>query len=259
MDQSPYSLDGKKALVTGGSRGIGEAAAITLAKAGADVAVTSRKLPDLERVAAKIKNLRKHSLAIACHIGRIEQLQPMVEQVHKEFGKIDILVNNAGNSFFTPALEISEKGWDSVFNLNLKGLFFLSQAVARLMVEQGGGTIINVSSTAGIQPQVPSAHYSIAKAGVNMVTKMLAKEWCQYKIRVNGVAPGAVETQMLQGGLAGLTADQEKAARKEFTKNIPMGRISDPQEIADAILYLASQASSFVTGHTIVVDGGVLL
>lgn len=259
MDQVRLSLEGKTALVTGGSRGIGESTAVTLAEAGADVAVTSRKLPDLERVAAKIKNMGRQSLAIECHVGRVEQLQPMVDQVSQEFGKIDILVNNAGNSFFTPALEITEKGWDAVFNLNLKGLFFLSQAVARLMVEQGGGCIINVSSTAGIQPQVPTAHYSIAKAGVNMVTKVLAKEWSPYKIRVNGVAPGAVETKMLQDGLAGLTEEQEKAARKTFTKNIPMGRISDPQEIADAILFLSSQASSFITGHTIAVDGGVLL
>ncbi|MBU2647203.1 SDR family oxidoreductase [bacterium] len=259
MDQAQYSLEGKTALITGGSRGIGEATAFTFAKAGADVAITSRKLPDLERVAAEIKKMGRKSLAVACHIGRLEQLQPLVDQVNQEFGKIDILVNNAGNSFFQPALEISEKAWDTVFNLNLKGLFFLSQAVARLMVNQGGGSIINVSSTAGIRPQVPTAHYSIAKAGVNMVTKVLAKEWCQYNIRVNGVAPGAVETRMLQAALDGLSEDQEKAARKEFTKNIPMKRIGEPQEMADAILFLASRASSFVTGHTIAVDGGVLL
>ena len=259
MSQDHFSLAGKTALITGGSRGIGEATAITFAQAGADVAVTSRKLPDLERVAAEIKKLGRKSLAVECHVGRMEQLQPLVDQVQQVFGKIDILVNNAGTSFYDPALEMSEKGWDSVLNLNLKGVFFLSQAVARLMVKQGGGNIINVSSTAGFQAQIPTAHYSVAKAGVNMVTKVLAKEWAQYNIRVNCIAPGPIETKMFDAMFAPIAEEDKEAAKKGFAQTVPLGRAGKPEEIADTMLFLASQASSFVTGQTLLVDGGVLL
>ncbi|MBT4089216.1 MAG: glucose 1-dehydrogenase [Deltaproteobacteria bacterium] len=259
MDLKQFSLEGKTALITGGSRGIGEATAVTFAKAGADVAVTSRKLPDLERVAAEIKELGRNSLAAECHVGRMEQLQPLVDKVQQEFGKIDILVNNAGTSFYGPSLEITEKGWDAVLNLNLKGVFFLSQAVARLMVKQGGGSIINVSSTAGFQAQIPTAHYSISKAGVIMVTKTLAKEWAQYNIRVNCIAPGGIETRMLDAMYAPLADDQKEAAKQGFAQSVPLGRAGEPQEIADVMLFLASQASSYVTGQTLLVDGGVLL
>jgi len=259
MDLKQFSLEGKTALITGGSRGIGEATAITFAKAGADVAVTSRKLPELERVAAEIKKLGRNSLAAECHVGRMDQLQPLVDKVQQEFAKIDILVNNAGTSFFGPALDIDEKGWDAVFDLNLKGVFFLSQAVARLMVKQGGGSIINVSSAAGFQAQVPTIHYSIAKAGVIMATKSLAKEWAQYNIRVNCIAPGAIETKMYDAMFSGLTEEQKESSKQDFVQTVPLGRAGEPQEIADVMLFLASQASSYVTGQTLLVDGGVLL
>src|SRR5262245_48303798 len=154
MDLPQFSLQGKVALVTGGSRGIGEATAKLLASAGADVAVTSRKLPDLERVAAEIRARGRRALAAECHVGRIEQLEPLVERVVGELGRIDILVNNAGTSFFAPAIEMNEKAWDSVMNLNLKGLFFLSQAAAKRMRDQGqGGTIVHISSVSGYRPQ----------------------------------------------------------------------------------------------------------
>ena len=148
MDVSQFSLEGQVALITGGSRGIGEATAMAFAKAGADVAVTSRKLPDLERVANEVKKLGRKSLAVATHVGRIDQLQPLVDQVVAEFGKIDILVNNAGTSYHTTSLDMTPEGWDVVMNLDLKGLFFLSQACARVMKEHDGGKIVNISSTA---------------------------------------------------------------------------------------------------------------
>ena len=259
MDLNQFSLVGKTALITGGSRGIGEATAVLFAKAGADVAVTSRKLPDLERVADKINKMGRKSLALQSHVGRIEQLPPLIEKVQQEFGTIDILVNNAGTSFFDPALEITEKGWDAVFNLNLKGVFFLSQAAALLMVKQGGGTIINVSSIAGFQAQVPTLHYSVTKAAIHMLTKALAKEWSEYSIRVNCVAPGGVETRMFDARFDQKTEDQKEIAKQDYAQSVPMGRAGEPQEIADVMLFLASEASSYMTGQTLTVDGGVLL
>ena len=140
MELSQFSLEGKVALVTGGSRGIGEATAVTLARAGADVAVTSRKLPDLERVAEQVRNVGRRALAAEAHVGRIDQLEPLVDRVVAELGRIDILVNNAGTNFFSPAIDMDEKAWDSVLNLDLKGLFLLSQAAARRIEDQATGT-----------------------------------------------------------------------------------------------------------------------
>ncbi|HJN92573.1 MAG TPA: SDR family NAD(P)-dependent oxidoreductase, partial [Dehalococcoidia bacterium] len=185
MDLPQFNLEGKVALVTGGSRGIGQATAITLAQAGADVAVTSRKLPDLEIVAHQIRDQGRNALALDAHLGRIDQVQPVVDKVVAELGSLDILVNNAGTNFFAPAIDMEERAWDTVFNLDLKGLFFLSQAAARHMRDHGGGSIVNVSSVSGLRPQVPTSHYSIAKPGVIMATKALAVEWAEYGIRVN--------------------------------------------------------------------------
>ena len=259
MDVSHFSLEGKVALVTGGSRGIGRATAIGFAKAGADVALTSRNLPDLEIVADEIGKLGRKSLAVATHVGHIEQIQPLVDKVAAEFGKIDILVNNAGTNFFMPAIDMTERGWDAVMNLDLKCLFFLSQAVARVMKEHGGGKIINVSSTSGFKVQVPTGHYSIAKAGVIMATKVMALEWAQYNIRVNCIAPGAIETRLYDAIFALLPEEEARAQKEQAAKRIPMGRVGEPGEIADAMLFLASDASSYMTGQTFAVDGGALL
>jgi NAD(P)-dependent dehydrogenase (short-subunit alcohol dehydrogenase family) len=259
MDISQFSLEGKVALVTGGSRGIGEATAISFAKAGADVAVTSRKIQDLERVADEVKRLGRKSMAVESHIGRMDHIQPLMDKVVAEFGKIDILVNNAGTNFFMPAIDMTEKGWDAVINLDLKGLFFLSQAAARVMKENGGGKIINVSSVSGLKVQVPTGHYSIAKAGVIMATKVMALEWAQYNIRVNSIAPGAIETRLYDAIFSLLPEDESKAQKEQAAKQIPMGRVGEPQEIADVMIFLASDASSYVTGQTFVVDGGSLL
>jgi len=259
MDVSQFSLEGKVALVTGGSRGIGKATAIGFAKAGADVALTSRNLPDLEIVVDEIGKLGRKSLAVATHVGHIEQIQPLVDKVAAEFGKIDILVNNAGTNFFMPAIKMTERGWDAVMNLDLKGLFFLSQAVARVMKEHGGGKIINVSSTSGFKVQVPTGHYSIAKAGVIMATKVMALEWAQYNIRVNCIAPGAIETRLYDAIFALLPEEEGKAQKEQAARRIPMGRVGEPGEIADAMLFLASDASSYMTGQTFAVDGGALL
>ena len=259
-DVSQFSLEGQVALVTGGSRGIGEATAIAFAKAGADVAVSSRKLPDLEKVAAEIRKIGRRALAVEAHIGRMDMLQPLVDRVVAEFGRIDILVNNAGTNFFMPAMEMTEKGWDSVLNLDLKGLFFLSQAVAKQMIKQGtGGKIVNIASVSGFRVQVPTGHYSIAKAGVIMATKVMALEWAKYNIRANCIAPGAIETKLYDSIFSVLPPDQAKANKEAAAKRIPMGRAGEPKELADAVLFLASNASSYITGQVFAVDGGSLL
>lgn len=197
MSISPasFSLSDKVALVTGGSRGIGKAIAIGLAKFGADVVVTSRKLPDLEEVAAEIKGLERKSMAVATHVGRMNEINNIVSKVKSQLGRIDILVNNAGaNPTTDAAINIEKRAWDSIMNLYLKGLFFLSQAVARLMQDQGGGKIINIASVAGITPGTLPV-YSISKAGVIMAIKVMAQQWAQYNIRVNAIAPGLTKTR----------------------------------------------------------------
>ena len=259
MNLPQFSLEGKVALVTGGSRGIGESTAYTLARAGAAVVVSSRKLPDLERVAEAIRSEGGRAIAVEAHAGRVDQLQPLVERVVREFGRLDVLVNNAGTSFFAQAIEMDERAWDSVFNLDLKGLFFLSQAAARVMRDQGGGSIVNISSISGIRVQVASGHYSIAKAGVIMATKVMAMEWARFKIRANCIAPGAIDTKLYDAIYSLLPGERAEAAKASAASNIPMGRIGKPQEIADAVLYLSTDASSYVTGQTFAVDGGALL
>ncbi len=255
MDLSQFSLEGQVALVTGGSRGIGKATALGFAKAGADVAVASRKLPDLEEVAHDIRGLGRKALAVEAHFGRMEQIGSTIEKVVAEFGKIDILVNNAGTSpVFIPSIDLEEKAWDSIMNLNLKGLFFLSQAVARVMKEHGGGKIINVASMDGLKPEANIGAYAISKAGVIMATKVMALELAQYNIRVNAIAPGNVHTRLGDSRFVVVPGYD-----KELLKKTPLGRIGEPEEMVGAMIYLASEASSFVTGETFIVDGGFLL
>ncbi len=255
MISARFSLEGKVALVTGGSRGIGRATALGFAEVGADVVVASRKLPELEKVVDEIRGLGRKSLAVASHVGRMEQIRNLVDEVVAEFGRIDILVNNAGTSpVMSPALDLEERAWDSIMNLNLKGLFFLSQAVAKVMKEQGGGRIINVASVDGFIPEYNIGAYAISKAGVIMATRVMAREWTQYNIRVNTIAPGLVHTQLLNSHWEVAPEDLPEALKK-----VPMGHIAEPEEIVGAMIYLASDASSYVTGQTFTVDGGYLI
>ncbi len=257
IDLSRFSLEGKVAVVTGGSRGIGRGIAFGLAQAGADVVVTSRKLPDLEAVAGEIKALGRKAVPIAAHLGRIENIPTLVDQIMKEFGRIDILVNNAGASpAMGTVLECEERLWDTIMNLNLKGLYFMSQAVARIMKDQGGGSIIHISSMDGIKPEPYVGIYSISKAGVIMATKSMALELAPYNIRVNSIAPGPISTKMLDSHWFHLPEEQAKAEKEKAARMVPLKRIGEPDEIAGAAIYLASDASSFTTGETILIDGG---
>jgi len=240
------------ALVTGASRGIGRAIALIFADAGADVVVTARKLPALEETAGEIRAKGRKTLAMPSNIGHVEDTRNLVEKVKAEFGRIDILVNNAvTNPGVRPLLDIEERAWDVVMNVNLKGTFLLTQLVARIMKEQGGGKIINISSIGGLKA-TELAIYDVSKAGLIMLTEVMAKEWGQYNIRVNAIAPGLIKTRFSN-------VLWEGAASEEAVESQALGHIGLPEDIKGAALYLASDASSYVTGETIVVDGGRLL
>jgi NAD(P)-dependent dehydrogenase (short-subunit alcohol dehydrogenase family) len=248
-----FSLKGKVALITGASRGIGQAIAVGYAQAGADVVVASRKLPDLEKVAQQIRGMGGKSLAVEAHVARMEEIKNLLNKIKEEFGKIDILVNNAGtNPTMASALDVDERAWDSIMNLNLKGLFFLSQGAARVMKEKGGGKIINVASTAGITPDLLPI-YSISKAAVIMATKVMAQQWAQYNIRVNAIAPGLTKTRFSEA-----LWNNPDILKMAMSKT-PMGRVAEPEEMVGAAIYLASDASSYVTGQVIALDGGTTI
>jgi NAD(P)-dependent dehydrogenase (short-subunit alcohol dehydrogenase family) len=250
VELTKFSLEGKLALVTGGSRGIGRAIALAFAEAGAEVALSGRKLPDLEVVAKEIKKKGRKSLAIASHVAKPEESRALVEKVKSEWGRIDILVNNAGtNPYYGPLLDAEEWSWDVTMNVNLKGPFLLSQLVARVMREQGGGSIINIASVFGIIPSELSI-YSVTKAGLIMLTKVMAKEWGQYRIRVNAIAPGLIKTWFSEA----LWKDSAKGGTA--AKIRALGYLGSPDDIASVALFLASDASNYLTGETITVDGG---
>jgi dehydrogenase/reductase SDR family protein 4 len=201
-------------------------------------------------VAAKIRKTGAKCLVVPTHIGRLDEINNLVSKVVSEYGKIDILVNNAAtNPSVAAAIDADERAWDAVMNLNLKGLFFLSQAVARIMKEKGGGKIINIASIAGITPDILPI-YSISKAGVLMATKVMAQQWGQYNIRANAVAPGLTKTRFSE-----FLWSNHEVADVAIEKN-PIPRIADPEDMVGAVVYLASDASRHVTGQTIAVDGG---
>jgi NAD(P)-dependent dehydrogenase (short-subunit alcohol dehydrogenase family) len=255
MDTSYLSLQGKVALVTGGSRGIGRAIALQFADAGADVIVSSRKLPDLEKTAEEIKNKGRRSLAISAHNAKMDELKNLVSRVKDEFGRIDILVNNAAaNPVMADVLHMEEAPFDLIMNVNVKGYYFLSQAAAKMMVEQGkGGAIINVASVGGFFVTVGLGPYCMSKAAIIMMTKCLAAELGSYNIRVNCIAPGIVQTRFSEA----LWSNEKLMA--EAMKKMALKKISQPEEIARTALYLASDASSFMTGSTLIIDGGANL
>ncbi len=253
MDFSTISLEGKVALVSGASRGIGEASALAFASAGADVVVSSRKLSDLEKVSEKIKAKGVKSLVVAAHVAKTEESKNLVNTVMKEFGRIDILFNNAGtNPYYGPLLDAEEWAWDTTFNVNLRGPFFLAQLVARVMKEQGGGCMVNTSSVGAFRASDLSI-YSVTKAAYVMLTQVMAKEWGQWGIRVNAIAPGVIKTKLSE------LLWKEPAVGKAAMESMAMLRLGEPEDVAGVVLFLASDLARYVTGETIVVDGGQMI
>lgn len=260
FDISQFSLKGKIAVVTGGGRGIGQAIAFAFAKAGAKVVITSRKAPDLEATAAEIKAFGGEAFPLPAHLGKMDEIKKMVSTVMDKFGRIDILVNNAGASpAMGSVLECNERLWDKLMDINLKGAYFISQAVANIMVKQGGGKIINIASVDGYNPEPGLSIYSISKAGMRMITRAFASELISYNIQVNTIAPGPISTKMMDSHWGHLPLEEAQKVKQTVEKMLPSGRIGNPDEISGAALYLASDAASYTTGAEILIDGGLLL
>jgi len=248
-----FRLDGKIALITGASRGIGEAISLTLADYGAHCILVSRKINALQEVADKIKERGGKSEAIACNVGYLEQIQALFKEVRHRFGRLDILVNNAAaNPYFGDMIGVDEGAWEKTNDVNLKGPFFMIQHAARLMRESGGGSIVNVASVGGLSPGIMQGIYDITKAGLIHMTKAFAKELGSKNIRVNALLPGLTETKLSR------VLIETKEIYDYAIQRIPLGRHAQPSEMAGAVLYLVSDAASFTTGTFILCDGGMI-
>lgn len=245
-----FDLTGKVAIVTGATKGLGHGMAVALAKAGANIVVVSRTEADCIKVAAEIEALGVKALANSCDVTNMESINTLVKNAVDKFGRIDILVNNAGTAVTKPAVELSEKDWDSVMDINLKSVFFLAQAVGKQMITQNYGRVINISSMFGLIGDKNILPYLCSKGGVVQLSRGLALEWARYNITVNTVAPGYVVTAINEKEMS-----DEKVKSYIFGKT-PMRRFGTVDEIASAVVYLASDEASFVTGATLTSDGG---
>ncbi len=250
-----FDLGGRVALVTGGGRGIGRHLAIGLAEAGADVFVASRKAANCEAVAEAIRETGRRAWAMEADVGRSESIDALLEAIYAEVPRVDILVNNAAATWGAPTLDYPLEGWDKVFAVNVRGLWHLSQQVARRMRDQGGGSIIHVSSVSGLrgapEEAMPAVAYNASKGAVITLTKDMAAKLARDGIRVNGIAPGPFDTDMM----AHIHADEAKKAN--LLRQVPQRRWGYEDDIKGAVVFLASDAAAYVTGHTLVVDGGM--
>ena len=247
-----FDFNKKVAIVTGGGIGIGRAITLEFARAGADVAIAGRSMEHLEPTVKEVTSLGKRCVAVATDIRVPEQVDDMVKRTMDELGRIDILVNNAGVSFLVKVEELSPNGWDAVVDINLKGTFLCSKAVGKVMIQQKAGRIINIASMAGVHGSLSMPHYGAAKAGVINFTKALAAQWGKHNILVNCIAPGLIETEGVKTQMK-LEAEQVK---ENLGRSVALARYGQPEEIAYVVMFLASEASSFITGETIEVNGG---
>jgi NAD(P)-dependent dehydrogenase (short-subunit alcohol dehydrogenase family) len=253
MGIDTFSIDGKIALVTGASRGIGAAIATGLADAGADVALVARSTDEIEALADKIRAGGRRAIAITTDVTDPDQVKACVARTIEELGGIDVLVNNAGGTkFMAPVLDLRPDGWHKAITLNLDSVFTMCQEVGKHMVARGRGSVINVSSVAGLRGSPGLAYYAAAKHGVIGLTKSLAIEWGDSGVRVNAICPGWVKTELNRAYW------EDDAVAAQFVKDQPIKRWAEPEEIAAAAIWLASDIAGYVTGTAIVIDGGVM-
>jgi NAD(P)-dependent dehydrogenase (short-subunit alcohol dehydrogenase family) len=247
-----FSLEGRVAIITGGSRGIGRAIALRLAEAGASIVVSSRKLDSVQAVADEIGAAGGKALALRAHVGETQEVNALVQQTLDTFGRLDIAVNNAAtNPHFGPLLTADEGQWDKILDTNTKGAFRICKAVVPTMQAQGGGKIINMASIAGLRPSAGMGIYGISKSALIMLTQVLARELGPDNIQVNAIAPGVIKTRFSQ------LLWQTPQISEPTLAHMPLGRFGEPEDVAGLALYLASSASDYVTGAVFVVDGGL--
>jgi len=247
-----FSLEGKVALVTGASSGLGVQFATALAKQGADVALLARRMEKLEKVKADLEELGVKALAVECDVTDVQQIKDAVKEVKDHFGKIDILVNNAGIGFMAPAEEQSDEDWLKTVDINLNGVYFMAREVGKIMVEQKYGKVINIGSIHSTVAMMGSgiSAYAATKGGVKMMSKALATEWAQYNITVNTIGPAYFKSEMTEDVVS------DKSFEAVVKTYCPMGRIGNEGELDGAVVYFASDASSYTTGQYLAVDGG---
>jgi gluconate 5-dehydrogenase len=250
--QELFDLSGKTAIVTGGGSGIGRQMAGALAELGSNLALCARKVERCQEAADELAALGVRALALPCDVRKPDDVRAVVEHTVAELGGVDVLVNNAGTSWGAPAEDTPLEGWQKVIEVNLTGVFLFSQAAGRVMIERGGGSIVNIASVAGLRGSPPGAMdaiaYNASKGGVISFTRDLAHKWAQHRIRVNAIAPGWFPSDMTK-----VLLDRHG---DEFLRSIPLRRFGGPDDLKGAIAFLASPASGFVTGQTLVVDGG---
>lgn len=247
-----FSLKGNDGIVTGASRGLGKGIATALAQAGAGLVIVSRTQSVLEKTAEEIRKLGHRVIPVVADISRRGDVKNVVDATLKEFGKIDFLFNNAGIISRYPSEDYPESDWDEIIRINLKGVFLCAQAVGRVMIKQGGGKIINTSSVIEVIGSTTTPAYAASKGGVAQLTKALANDWAKYHINVNAIAPGYFITRLSEALL------KDKERYKQITSRIPLGRWGNPEDLGGTAVFLASQASDYITGQTIFVDGGFL-
>ncbi|AFM27447.1 SDR family NAD(P)-dependent oxidoreductase [Desulfomonile tiedjei] len=245
-------LTEKIAIVTGGGKGIGKAIALGLAKCGAKVVIAARTVPEIEAVADEIRSTGGSAHAKMTDLTQSDQIDALVQEAVNVFGGVDILVNNAARSFLRPLIDLREDGFDKIFDTNVKGTFLLSRAAAKIMMQRGGGRIVNVTTVGAERGGPMMGAYFASKAAVKMLTMCMATEWASMNILVNAVGPGITRTHFSQP----IWTNPE--LERQLVSHIPQGRIAEPEDIVGAVLFLCSDAASFITGQTIYVDGGTL-